>query len=107
MKKEILKFNKSLSLIDNEEISVGEGLSIGHYSDVIKDFSFDLPFTFCSSNNQAPYIDDISFSVVAREKVDLTAYGPNEKEILNAEKNKNFIPTELPPGFVELKKADV
>lgn len=107
MKKEILKFNKSLSLIDSEDALVGESLSIDHYSDVIKDFDYEIPFTFYSTNKQMPHIEDIEFSVVAREKVDLSAYGPNDKEIKSSEKNERFIPIDLPPGFVELKKADI
>lgn len=107
MEKEILKFNKSLSLIDDKEVEVGESISIDQYSDVIKEFDFEIPFVFYSTNNQTPYIEDIDFSVVAREKVDLTAYGPSEDKVKRSEKVEKFKPVDLPPGFVELKKADI
>jgi hypothetical protein len=69
---EIVKFNKSLSLIDSETIEVSEGLTIDHFSDVIKNAEGEIEFIISSTNCQIPEIDDIEYAVVIREKVDMS-----------------------------------
>ena len=109
---EILKFNKSLSIIDSESILASDSLTIDHYSDVIKNAEGEIEFVISSTNCQIPEIDDVEYAVVIREKVDMTAQGPNDVLIKERDKdngNKNFkehracIPTDLPPGFIQLK----
>jgi hypothetical protein len=109
---QIIKFNKSLSLIDEDAIEVSEGLTIDHFSDVIKTAEGEIEFVISSTNCQIPEIDDIEYAVVIREKIDMSAQGPNDVMIKERDKdikNKNFkdhkpcIPTDLPPGFIQLK----
>jgi hypothetical protein len=109
---EIVKFNKSLSLIDDEVIEVSDSMTIDHYADTIKSAEGEVEFIIYSTNCQIPEIDEVKYSVVIREKVDLTAQGPNDVLIKERDKdngNKNFkdhkpcIPTDLPPGFIQLK----
>ena len=101
----ILKFNKSLSLIDSEAIEVSESMTIDHYADTIKSAEGEIEFTICATNCQIPEID-VDYCVVIREKVDLTAQGPNDVMIKNRDKDNNhapYVPVDLPPGFIELK----
>jgi len=109
---QIIKFNKSLSVIDSETIEVSESLTIDHFSDVIKSAEGEFEFVISATNCQIPEIDEVEFAVVIREKVDMTAQGPNDVTIKERDKDsgtKDFkdhrpcIPTDLPPGFIELK----
>jgi len=108
----IIKFNKSLSLIDSEEVEVSEAMTIDHFADVIKTDEGEIEFVISGTNCQIPEIEDLDFCVVIREKVDMTAQGPNDVMIKDREQdsgNKDFkdhkpsVPVDLPPGFVELK----
>ena len=108
----IIKFNKSLSSIDSEEIDVSDAMTIDQYSDVIKNSDGEIEFTISATNCQIPEVEDPEYCVVIREKVDMTANNPNDVMIKERDKdtgNKDFydhkayIPTELPPGFIELK----
>ena len=53
----IVKFNKSLSLIDSETIEASEGLTIDHFTDVIKTAEGEIEFVISSTNCQIPEID--------------------------------------------------
>jgi hypothetical protein len=108
----IIKFDKSLSLIDSEAILVSDSMAIDHYADTIKTAEGEISFQISATNCQIPEIDEVEYAVVIREKVDLTAQGPNDVMIKNRDKdtgNKNYkdhvpyIPVDLPPGFIELK----
>jgi hypothetical protein len=102
----ILKFDKSLSLIDSESIETSEAMTLDHYADTIKSAEGEVEFTICATNCQIPEIDDVDYCVVIREKVDLTAQGPNDKIITERDKDNNsspYVPVDLPPGFIELK----
>ena len=103
---EILKFDKSLSLVDSETILVSDGLTLDQYNDMIKTGEGEIAFLISSSNFQVPTLDEIEYSVVIREKVDMTAQGPHDKEITDRERiNKGSLqaPVDLPPGFTQLK----
>ena len=109
---EIVKFNKSLSIIDSETILASDGMTIDHYSDVIKTAEGEIEFIISPTNCQIPELEDPDYCVVIREKVDLTALGSNELIITDRDKdigNKNYknsspyTPVDLPPGFIELK----
>lgn len=102
----ILKFNKSLSLIDSETIQVSESMTIDHYNDTIKSAEGEIEFIISATDNQIPEINNPEYCVVIREKVDLTAQGPNDVMIKNRDKDnlhKPYIPVDLPTGFIELK----
>jgi len=102
----ILKFNKNLSLIDSETILVSEGLTLDHYNDVIKTSEGEIAFTISATNFQIPTINEIEYSVVIREKVDMTAQGPNDTTIKERGKDSDTAlqnPVDLPPGFIQLK----
>jgi len=112
MSTKIVKLNKSMTLIDSEEVEVFEAMTIDHYSDVIKTAEGEIEFIISSTNCQIPAIDEVEYAVVIREKVDLSSNGPND--VLIKEKNKDTktkdfkdhkpcVPTSLPPGFIQLK----
>lgn len=103
---QILKFNKSLSLIDSEEIEFSDALIIDHYADTIKTSEGEIGFTISTIDSQIPNIDEVEYCVVIREKVDLTAKGVNDVMIKNRDKedsSKPYKPVDLPTGFIELK----
>jgi len=86
-------------------------LTISQFYDAYKADSDVLPFEI-SVANHAPYIEE-EIIVVIRERVDLTARGPNDVLIKNIGKDlggENYIdqkpyrPKELPPGFEEALK---
>lgn len=108
----ILKFNKSLSLIDSETIEASDSMTVDHYADTIKSAEGEIEFIISPTNCQIPELEDPDYCVVIREKVDLTALGSNELTITDRDKdigNKNYknsspyTPVDLPPGFTELK----
>jgi len=108
----IVKFNKDLSLIDDSNVSVSESLTIDHYADVIKNYEGEIEFVISATNCQIPEIEDPEYCVVIREKIDLTAQGPNDVMIKERDKDvgnkdykdhKPYIPVDLPTGFIELK----
>lgn len=106
MSVKILKFNKSLSLIDSETILASEGLTIDQYNDIIKSSEGEVAFIISSTNFQIPTINEIEYSVVIREKVDMTAQGPNDTTIKKRGKDSDIAlqdPVDLPPGFIQLK----
>jgi hypothetical protein len=103
MTKKIIKFNKAINFIDENDIEVSEGMTIDHYSDTVTEGSGEIPFKISSSNCQEVGLKDLDFCVVVREKVNLNAIGPNEEQIKSGE-YKSAI--DLPKGFVELKKAE-
>jgi hypothetical protein len=87
-------------------------LTIPMTYDVMVSSSQDLPFLISVAEVHAPYIEE-EMVVVIREKVDLTARGPNDTLIKNIGKDlggENYIdstpyrPKELPPGFEEVLK---
>ena len=109
----IIKFNKiSLTEYGSKELFLENPLelTILQYADNTKPYSTTLPFEISVAEDHAPYIEE-EFVIVIREKVDLTARGPNDVLIKNIGKDlggENYIdskpyrPKELPPGFQEL-----
>jgi|SaaInlV_165m_DNA_1040744.scaffolds.fasta_scaffold27683_2 hypothetical protein len=98
---EIIKFDKSLSLIDAETILVSEALTIDHFNDVIESGCGEIGFVIYSTNCQIPNIG-VEYSVVIREKVDMSARGPNDT-VIKEQGHDNYPLTNLPVGFKELK----
>lgn len=87
-------------------------LTISQFMDALKPSSDVLEFSITVAEEHAPYIQE-EMVVVIREKVDLTARGPNDVTIKNIGKDvggENYIdkkpyrPKELPPGFEEVLK---
>ena len=110
MATQIVKINKSMSLIDTEDVEMFDAMTIDHFSDVIKTSQGEIEFIISSTNYQIPEIDEIEYAVVIREKVDLSSHGPNAASIKEKDiKAKNFkdhkacVPTDLPSGFIQLK----
>jgi len=108
----ILKLNKNLSLIDSISTDLSDSMSIDHFNDVVKNSNAEIIFTISATDSQIPFIDEEEFCIVIREKVDLSAQGPNDVIIKNINKDvgnksykdfKPYSPVELPPGFIELK----
>lgn len=111
----IIKFGKSmLAEIVRKELFLENSfdLTILQYADNTKSYSYTIPFEISVAEEHAPYIDT-DIVVVIREKVDLTARGPNDVLIKNIGKDvggENYIdakpyrPKELPPGFEEVLK---
>jgi hypothetical protein len=83
----ILKFDKSLSLIDSDAIEASESMAIDHYADTIKTAEGEISFQISATNCQIPEIDEVEYAVVIREKVDLTAQGPNDVMTKNRDKD--------------------
>jgi len=94
-------------------MSASTGMTISHFASSVKSTKATLPFTIEGTEKHIPYIEDVSFAVVVRKRVDLTAIGPNEKEIKDVGKDVGKYdyadrvprrPSDLPPGFEELYK---
>lgn len=110
----IIKFNKeTLQGVGYKDLFLVNSwdLTISQFYDAYKADSDVLPFEI-SVANHAPFIED-EIIVVIRERVDLTARGPNDVLIKNIGKDlggENYIdakpyrPKELPPGFEEALK---
>lgn len=111
----ILKFDKRyLGNFETKNLFLenSHSLTIVEYSDCKKPYSQVLPFEISVAEKHAPYIEE-EMVIVIREKVDLTARGPNDVLIKNIGKDlggENYIdskpyrPKDLPPGFQELLK---
>jgi len=109
----IVKFNKSnLSKVSSKDLFLENswGLTITQFYDAILPYSHSFPFEISVAKEHAPYIKE-DMVVVIREKVDLTAVGPNDVTIKNIGKDdggENYIdvkpyrPKDLPPGFEEV-----
>ena len=85
---------------------------ISHSIDTLKSNSYSIPFTLSVSTTAVPYLMEEEMVIVAREKVDFVARGPNESIIKNIGKDigegnyKDYVPSrqsDLPNGFIELK----
>ena len=112
----IVKFSKaSLSEIAEKDLFLENSfaLSILQDADNTKPYSYSLPFQISVAKIHAPYIDE-EIVIVIREKVDLTARGPNDVLVKNIGKDvggddyvdkKPYRPKSLPPGFTELYKG--
>ncbi len=94
------------------EISGATALSIQHIHDATITSSENLPFNITILDKHVPYINQEEFMVVIRERIDVTARGPQETTLNNlgddiGRENYNkkvpYRPLELPPGFQELK----
>jgi hypothetical protein len=108
----IVKFNKTtLAKVAQKDLFLENawGLTIKQFSDVTLSNTYSLPFEISIAEIHAPYIEE-DMVVVIREKVDLTATGPNDVLIKNIGKDlggenyvdkKPYRPKELPPGFEE------
>jgi hypothetical protein len=111
----IVKFNKQgLWEMGQSELFLENSfdLTILQYADNVKSTTYTIPFEISVAEEHAPQIDT-DIVVVIREKVDLTARGPNDVTIKNIGKDvggENYIdkmpyrPKELPPGFEEVLK---
>ena len=109
----IVKFNKSnLSKVSSKDLFLENswGLTITQFYDAIFPYSHSFPFEISVAKEHAPHIKE-EMVLVIREKVDLTAQGPNDTIIKNIGKdlggeevidNKPHRPKDLPPGFQEV-----
>jgi len=108
----IIKFNKdTLAQVGNKELFIENSwdLTISQFYDASKPYEDVLPFSISVAEEHAPYVQE-DMVVVIREKVDLSATGPNDILLKNIGKDnggENYIdkkpyrPKELPPGFEE------
>jgi hypothetical protein len=111
----IIQFTKSTLVSGStKELAMSNvsALIVDHTADVVKSSSDTLLFTISMAPTHAPYIKEEEFVIVIREKVDLTARGPNDIFIKNAGKDVGeyeyvdsspYRPLEMPIGFKELK----
>jgi len=110
----IIKFSK-IDLTQEADIDldfeVSNGMTISHYADSVKASSATIPFTIEGVDKHVPQFGDEKWQVVVREKIDLTATGPDEgvkKEVgkdVGKYEYKDSVPAKplgLPPGFQEL-----
>ena len=109
----IVKFDKDLTEIGRMELSIENPveLIVMQYGDCnTKSYSFAFPFEISVAKDHAPYVEE-EMVVVIREKVDLTATGPNDVTIKNIGRDLGgddsvlstpYRPKDLPPGFQEL-----
>lgn len=107
MANKLYKFNtEELNEIDNISLIISDAnyLIISNIADMTKSYSNTITFTITSGDKHVPYLEDTEMMVVVREKVSLTAHGPNPVENTTTDKNKRpYRPVNLPVGFVELK----
>lgn len=107
MNNKIYKFYKEeLNEIDSMDLFVSNAhsLIISQISDADKVSSNTISFTISSGNNHVPYLKEEEIMLVIREKIDLTAHGPNPVANTSDDKNQMpYRPSDLPIGFVELK----
>jgi len=119
MSNKIYKFNKdSLTEIDHMDLIVADSqaLIISHLVDSANfTGSSTLSFTISTAEKHVPFLKEEEFMVVVREKVDLSAHGPNDVTIKNIDKDKGkgdykdkkaYRPSSLPDGFTELKRTN-
>jgi len=94
------------------EFSEATALAIQHIHDATITLSESIPFTITILDKHVPYINEEEFMVVIRERIDVTARGPQDTTLNNlgddiGRENYNnkvpYRPLELPPGFQELK----
>lgn len=112
----IVKFNKNGLDTDTQcfvkklFIENASDFTILQYADNTKSYSYTVPFEISVADIHAPYIKE-EMVLVIREKVDLTAQGPNDTIIKNIGKDlggeENIDssprrPKDLPPGFQEV-----
>jgi len=112
----IVKFSKQDFLTHTSMdlfIEDASELTIVQYADATISTSHTLPFEIPVADTHAPSIDEAEMALVIREKVDLSARGPNDVPVKNAGKDlggENYIdkkpyrPKTLPPGFQEVLK---
>ena len=96
------------------DLSTSNGLTISHYTCGTNSSKVDLPFQIEGVESFVPYIEEIDFCVVTRQKVSLIATGPNGTTIKNIGKDIgkykyiDSVPSslvDLPPGFQELYRS--
>lgn len=109
----IVKFDKqTLAKVGSKELFLENSwdLTICEFSDSVLSNSCTLPFTISVAQEHAPFIQE-NMVVVIRERVDLTATGPNDVILKNIGKDnggENYIDAkpyrtkDLPPGFEEV-----
>ena len=115
MSTSIVKFNKlTLLEVGRKDLFLENSfdLTISQFYDANVASSYTIPFEISVADEHVPYIEE-DMVVVIRERVDLTARGPNDVLIKNIGKDlggENYIdkkpyrPKELPPGFEEVLK---
>jgi len=95
----------------NSGMSKSSSMTISSYADTSASTEATLQFSIEPVREHIPYIKEVEFCVVIREKVDLTAIGPNEGTIkkigndMGKYEYKDNVPSQiidLPPGFTEL-----
>jgi hypothetical protein len=94
-------------------IDTPTGLTISHYAGSWMSVEASLVFTFEGVEEFTPYVKEVDFYIVSRQRIDLTAVGQNEQIIEDNRKDigkysyKNTLPPtlDLPPGFTELYRG--
>ena len=112
---QIQKINKNnLDLIASINLTMdsSEAIIISNSTDASKTSSEILQFTITPTQNQVPYLNQEDYSIVIREKVDLSVSGPYERTIADesndsGKKNNTnsypYVPRGLTADFIELK----
>ena len=112
---QISKLKKSdLSYITSIHLTMSDALAmaISDYMDSIRTDEMTLSFLITPTAKQVPYLKPEDYSLVIREKVDLSATGPYERTIADEDKDvgqhnyKNkypYRPRGLTSDFIELK----
>jgi hypothetical protein len=119
MSNKIYNFNKNtLTEIDHVDLVIedAQALIIDQLVDSANfSASSTLPFTISLAEKHVPFLEEEEFMVVVREKVNLSAQGPNDVIIKNVDKDigqgsykdkKPYRPVELPTGFTEMKRSN-
>jgi hypothetical protein len=107
----ISKNSMEIVALRNVIMSDPEAMSISHYAYSGKSTMATLPFTVNGVSSHIPHILETDFAVSVRQKVDLSACGPNEVLVRHTGDDKGRYdyhdvaprrPTDLPPGFIEV-----
>lgn len=111
----LLKISQSLPSIDIKTLSLTEsfGMTISSYLDSVLYSSSELPFSISVSNKQIPFILEEEYALSVRNKVDLSATGPDVVTLTEEGKDTGshnykdrspYRPRVLTEGFIEIKK---
>lgn len=86
MNSKIHKFSKnSLLSVDSEILFSDQAitLTIDHGTDTTLGYSQEIPFRIEGAQHGAPYIEENQYMIVIRERVDMSARGPEDVTIKN------------------------
>ena len=97
-------------MVASAELSLTEArsMTVSQYDDASRRGYHELGFTMNIASSQIPVLSEETVCITAREKVDLTAMGVDEREASQVAVNQYGgkmprQPADLPPGFKELK----